>query len=134
MRRAKGSTGSGSELFRRGTALAALAITHHGLVSSLHEAAASDPLTGLANRATFENQYHQWFSNVAPTATAGALYFIDLDDFKEVNDTHGHAIGDELLVLVAKRLKNAVRSTDLIARIGGDEFAVLANLPVNATE
>lgn len=88
----------------------------------LERAAAHDPLTGLLNRAGFANR----FTEVADRGgdTPGALLIIDLDGFKAVNDTHGHAAGDELLQLIAQRLVDCVRVTDLVGRLGGDEFAV----------
>jgi diguanylate cyclase (GGDEF)-like protein/PAS domain S-box-containing protein len=85
----------------------------------LEAAARTDPLTGLANR-------RQFFEVLGSTYSSGALVFCDLDGFKPVNDDHGHAAGDEVLRLVAERLKAAIRDDDLVARTGGDEFVVLA--------
>lgn len=79
-----------------------------------------DALTGLANRRQFATALTRMLEN----GPIGVLY-ADVDDFKVVNDTHGHAVGDELLAAVAARLRCAVRPGDLIARLGGDEFAVL---------
>ncbi|MFI5958007.1 putative bifunctional diguanylate cyclase/phosphodiesterase [Cryptosporangium sp. NPDC051539] len=81
-----------------------------------------DPLTGLANRALFGERLE--FA-LGPDPGMPALLLVDLDGFKAVNDTRGHAAGDQLLVAVAGRLKSAVRATDTVARLGGDEFAVL---------
>jgi diguanylate cyclase (GGDEF)-like protein/PAS domain S-box-containing protein len=87
--------------------------------------AAHDPMTGLANRATFTDEV----SHALETATSGgqrvAVLFIDLDHFKLVNDGLGHAAGDELLMTVAHRLRSALRPHDVVARFGGDEFVVL---------
>jgi len=83
----------------------------------LDRAARFDELTGLANRPAF-------FSALART-DHGAVLYCDLDRFKPVNDLHGHAAGDEVLRQVAARLRAAVRSTDVVARIGGDEFAII---------
>ena len=82
-----------------------------------------DGLTGLANRSLFTERVEQALAAIGPT-DVGVL-FVDLDDFKHVNDSLGHAAGDQLLVAAAKRLKNALRPTDTAARFGGDEFAVL---------
>lgn len=91
-----------------------------------------DGLTGLANRMQFALRVE---AALARTATAPAVMFLDLDDFKGVNDTLGHAAGDALLVAVAERLRASLREDDLAARLGGDEFAVLlehAPSPVEA--
>jgi diguanylate cyclase (GGDEF)-like protein len=83
-----------------------------------------DTLTGIANRFQFREHLDTWFRELPPGA-GFALHWIDLDHFKEVNDTLGHPVGDALLKSVAKRLRNALRGPDLVARMGGDEFAVL---------
>ena len=83
-----------------------------------------DSLTGLPNRARLSERLDA-ASDRQADGKALAVLFVDLDDFKGVNDTGGHARGDELLVLVARRLESAVRDGDLVARLGGDEFAVL---------
>lgn len=91
----------------------------------LHRRAFRDPLTGLANRALFEEAGERI---IARTGSRGGLVGValcDLDGFKKVNDTHGHPAGDELLTAVGSRLRHAVRSSDVVARFGGDEFAVL---------
>ncbi|MEP9374592.1 EAL domain-containing protein [Mesorhizobium sp. KR1-2] len=80
-----------------------------------------DPLTGVANRTLFTRE----LARAAAQGTAFAVLLIDLDDFKIVNDTLGHAAGDALLVEVAARLQKQLRRSDLVARLGGDEFAVL---------
>jgi len=83
-----------------------------------------DPLTGLANRSLFLDQVNERIAVGRPDVGPVVL-FIDLDDFKVVNDTLGHTAGDRLLVAVADRVRNCVRSGDLAARLGGDEFALL---------
>jgi diguanylate cyclase (GGDEF)-like protein/PAS domain S-box-containing protein len=83
-----------------------------------------DPLTKLANRALLRDQMEQaWERRTEPGRLA--LLFVDLDRFKEVNDTRGHEAGDELLILVARRLMSSVRGGDKVARFGGDEFVVV---------
>jgi diguanylate cyclase (GGDEF)-like protein/PAS domain S-box-containing protein len=84
-----------------------------------------DPLTGLANRRRFDQQLARHIDDCHRYGPRGAVLMLDLDHFKEVNDTLGHAVGDELLVDVARVLLQRMRSTDLVARLGGDEFAVL---------
>ena len=82
-----------------------------------------DPLTALANRALFRDRFEHALSPRRPDPVA--VLFIDLDDFKVVNDTLGHDAGDHLLILVAERLRACVRPNDTVARLGGDEFAIL---------
>lgn len=88
-----------------------------------------DPLTGLANRALFLDRVDQLFAWHQRDGRGLAIMFCDLDDFKDVNDTIGHAAGDVLLVEVADRLRAALRAVDTVARLGGDEFAVLLEQP-----
>jgi diguanylate cyclase (GGDEF)-like protein/PAS domain S-box-containing protein len=90
----------------------------------LRHRALHDPLTGLANRDLFIERIVQALGP-HPEPETVAVVFIDLDDFKTVNDALGHMIGDRLLVETARRLRGCVRSTDTAARLGGDEFAVL---------
>ena len=86
--------------------------------------ATSDPLTGVLNRRGFERQATRRLSNSADDAT-GALLFIDLNDFKKINDEFGHEIGDQLLTIASERLRKSLRSCDIIGRPGGDEFVAL---------
>ena len=92
----------------------------------LEQLAYSDPLTGLANRALFKRRLAALIEGCALDGQAGALLLIDLDRFKEVNDSLGHAAGDELLIWVATALRQDLGPQAFIARLGGDEFAVLA--------
>ena len=85
-----------------------------------------DALTGLANRRVFAEAVQQAIARAQRGARGFAVLYLDLDHFKDINDTLGHPIGDLLLKSVAKRLKACVRETDTVARFGGDEFAVLA--------
>ncbi|MDP3841384.1 MAG: PAS-domain containing protein [Oxalobacteraceae bacterium] len=84
-----------------------------------------DPLTDLPNRRLLNDRLSQALAAGKRCACHGALMFIDLDNFKPLNDTHGHVVGDLLLIEVAHRLKNCVRATDTVARLGGDEFVVM---------
>lgn len=84
-----------------------------------------DPLTGLANRVLFRQRVDEALRRAGGGRTSVAVLFVDLDDFKRVNDSLGHAEGDRLLVTVAARLLNATRGCDTVARLGGDEFAIL---------
>ena len=84
-----------------------------------------DPLTKLANRSLFRNRVEHGVTRLSRTAGFVGVLFCDLDDFKRINDTLGHAAGDELLVAVAQRLQGCIRRTDTAARLGGDEFAIL---------
>jgi diguanylate cyclase (GGDEF)-like protein/PAS domain S-box-containing protein len=90
----------------------------------LRRQATTDPLTGLLNRTAFSDRLASATVRI-DAATPPAVLFVDIDDFKTVNDTLGHAAGDELLTTVAARLTADVRAEDVVARLGGDEFAVL---------
>ena len=85
--------------------------------------AMTDPLTGLGNRAAME----AWLDELTTSQAVFSLIHLDLDLFKQVNDTHGHAAGDAVLCTVAERLHSALRDTDHINRVGGDEFVILVN-------
>lgn len=102
----------------------------------LQHIAFHDSLTGLPNRALFCKKLTEAMADARSLKKYVAVLFLDLDRFKTINDSLGHGIGDELLVLVAKRLEQCVRDTDVVCRIGGDEFtAVLSNInaPDNAS-
>jgi diguanylate cyclase (GGDEF)-like protein len=116
------------ELLERLTGVAALTappLQTARLIHELRHQAAHDPLTGLPNRAGFAEHISRSTDADAARASGVGLLFIDLNDFKRVNDTYGHAVGDELLCQVAERLESLVRSKDATARLGGDEFAVI---------
>jgi diguanylate cyclase (GGDEF)-like protein len=97
------------------------------LQEQLHHQAYHDPLTGLANRALFRDEVRRALTDGDERGIA--VLFIDIDDFKTVNDTLGHAIGDQLLRAAARRLTGCTRGGDLVARLGGDEFAVMCRHP-----
>jgi diguanylate cyclase (GGDEF)-like protein/PAS domain S-box-containing protein len=100
------------------------------LEDELKRQAFHDSLTGLANRALFADRLQHAISRAERAPTAIAVLFVDLDDFKTVNDSLGHSEGDQLLIAVADRLRSGVRAGDTIARMGGDEFAILIEDPV----
>jgi diguanylate cyclase (GGDEF)-like protein len=93
---------------------------------ALRKMAESDPLTGLVNRSLFRRDLEGEIEHASRDAIPSAVFFIDLDQFKYVNDTLGHAAGDKLLIRVAELLKSRVRDKDVVSRFGGDEFTVLA--------
>ena len=95
------------------------------LESRLIHDALHDPLTGLANRVLLRDHLERALARQGRRDGMAALLFVDLDDFKRVNDTYGHAVGDQILVQVAQRLVGAVRAEDVVARQSGDEFAIL---------
>lgn len=84
-----------------------------------------DPLTGLSNRRLFERRAREAIDFAISGNLKAAIIYIDLDDFKPINDLHGHHVGDEALKLISNRLLQGVRSSDTVARLGGDEFAIL---------
>jgi diguanylate cyclase (GGDEF)-like protein len=105
---------------RRTAGLVGLVVQWEEGRRALQWAVTHDGLTGLANRSAFLGHLDE-----QPSAGLTAVLYLDLDDFKPVNDDHGHALGDRVLAEVATRLRHAVRPTDVVARLGGDEFAVL---------
>lgn len=106
--------------------IASLASLHAAAERRLDELANHDELTGLPNRRAVSRHLADVLDRVADRRSPGvAVVFLDLDDFKVVNDEHGHTTGDRLLVEVAGRLRASVRATDLVARFGGDEFLVV---------
>jgi diguanylate cyclase (GGDEF)-like protein/PAS domain S-box-containing protein len=103
-----------------GTALARLRSEDRMRYEALH-----DPLTGLANRTLLRDRLEHALARSAREDTAAGVLFIDLDDFKRVNDLFGHAAGDAVLAELGERLRHAVRPADTVARLGGDEFVVV---------
>ena len=100
-------------------------------VKRMGELAFHDPLTSLPNRSNFGESLRRELTRATRSNAQVALFYIDLDGFKAVNDAHGHGVGDEVLLEAARRLGSVVRASDTIARIGGDEFAVIQS---DATE
>jgi|AGTN01.1.fsa_nt_gi PAS domain S-box/PAS domain S-box/diguanylate cyclase (GGDEF) domain len=122
---------------RRGLVLVGRDVTERKLTAArIHHLAHHDSLTGLPNRVLFQERLRSALLQARRGGGRVALMFLDLDKFKDINDTLGHHVGDLLLKAVAKRLQRCVRETDTVARLGGDEFAIiLTNLddPVDAT-
>jgi diguanylate cyclase len=116
-----------------GHELSGFVIVLHDVTASLqrtrelHHRADHDALTGLLNRAAFERRVHTAFSDAHGRATSASLVVVDLDRFKSVNDSSGHAAGDAVLRHVATVMTRSVRPSDSVGRLGGDEFAVLLN-------
>ena len=94
-------------------------------VAALEATADVDPLTEIFNRRGFERELARAVAYVKRYETPAALVYVDLDDFKPVNDAHGHAAGDAMLKAVAATLRRHVRASDTVARVGGDEFVLL---------
>ncbi len=107
----------------RATTIASLAFGRAIAERHLRHAAYHDPLTGLANRRRLETVVEELV--LEPESRLLALLYVDLDGFKEVNDRHGHVVGDTVLAAVGRRISAAVRPADVAVRLGGDEFAVL---------
>jgi diguanylate cyclase (GGDEF)-like protein len=110
--------------------IAALNLRNAVLLRHVQDLAERDSLTGAANRRMFQLSLERILEETRVAGSSGritAILFIDLDDFKVVNDTLGHAAGDSLLIAVTDRISGLVRSTDLVARLGGDEFAILTD-------
>lgn len=114
----------------------------HGMQAELHQArqelagtraqerdarhlALHDSLTALPNRRYFTQRLAQALTDAAPRRQSLAVLYLDLDDFKPINDAHGHAMGDEMLRIIANRLSHTLRSADMVSRLGGDEFACI---------
>jgi diguanylate cyclase (GGDEF)-like protein len=113
------------ELGRVGSAFNVMADRLQASRATLHHQALHDTLTGLPNRALFLEQLQLFLVRSRRRETAVSVLYLDLDGFKDVNDTLGHRAGDELLVAVADRLNSVLRAEDVVARLGGDEFVIL---------
>jgi diguanylate cyclase (GGDEF)-like protein len=104
---------------------ASIALSNAHLVERLERQAAEDPLTGLANQRSFYRTCAAEFSRAQRSGGDVSIVMIDLDEFKEINDEHGHPYGDQVLIGVAQALSGAIRQHDTAARMGGEEFAIL---------
>ncbi|MGW8465174.1 diguanylate cyclase domain-containing protein [Pseudomonas sp. CLCA07] len=121
------------ELLQYVCAQVATAIERKQLLARLQQMAQYDQLTQLPNRGLLRDRLKASLAQARADGGCMALLYVDLDRFKDVNDTHGHTVGDMLLQAVANRLKGCVRETDTVARIGGDEFVVLLH-SIHASE
>lgn len=123
--RTPGPTIQETRLLEESSRLAGIAVEHRHMTAILAFQARHDCLTGLPNRNTFENRLEESLTRGRRTGSQFAIFYIDLDRFKAVNDTYGHTAGDNLLQQVANRIRSCIRDTDMLARIGGDEFMLL---------
>jgi len=114
-----------SEMLRLASDLTAIAIEHRQLTDQLIFQAKNDALTQLPNRALFADRLQHTLAGSTRSGRAAGVLLIDVDRFKQINDTYGHQAGDELLCQAAHRLNKRLRSCDTLARMGGDEFAVI---------
>jgi diguanylate cyclase (GGDEF)-like protein len=105
--------------------IALLLAAFRGLLHAEALAAKTDHLTGALNRLGFQERFAEEYARSARFGRAFSLAYLDIDNFKHINDTRGHGTGDEALMSVARTLKENLRRTDVVARLGGDEFAVL---------
>ncbi len=112
-------------LLRHAGYLSSIAIERKRIEARMHHQASYDSLTGLPNRLLFGHRLREEMTKAGRGGENLALFFIDLDRFKEVNDTLGHEIGDLLLTKAAQRIRACVRESDTVARLGGDEFVVI---------
>ena len=123
-----GADAVGEHVARFGSAFAtrlAVAVGRLAREERLFRQAHFDPLTALPNRLLFRERLTEQLAKASAGSARGALLYIDLDHFKRVNDSFGHAVGDQVLTVIAQRLSACIKESDLIARLGGDEFAVV---------
>ena len=111
---------------RRPDAITAVGRAYNRMRTQLASIVETDPLSGCVNRRGFEQQYRRELARAARTQTDLALIAIDLDHFKQVNDTHGHLVGDRVIAETGELLRATARTGDVVARTGGEEFLVLA--------
>lgn len=104
------------------------------VIVSLKKDAMSDPLTNLVNRRVFEKELQRSISVAKRYNRTSALLMVDVNKFKEINDTYGHPAGDKALVFIANTLKKHTRHNDVVARVGGDEFCIILNEVSNSAD
>jgi diguanylate cyclase (GGDEF)-like protein/PAS domain S-box-containing protein len=112
----------------------AAAVERQQMIDHLQQLALYDSLTQLPNRTLFEDRMQLALARARRRKAMLSLLYIDLDKFKDVNDSFGHAIGDQLLIQVARRLENCLRECDTVARLGGDEFVILLENVIHADQ
>ena len=117
--------GAGTNTIDTATKLITVCIEHHTATRQLTHLVSHDSLTGLPNRTLFEDRLHSALANAGRLHTHVGFLLLDFDKFKSVNDSFGHQIGDRALQLLSQRIKDQLREVDTIARIGGDEFAII---------
>ena len=122
------------ELAKRFGDAAALAVDNAQIRARLEHQAMTDPLTGLYNHRAFHERLRQALASASRAHEAVSVLMLDIDDFKRVNDVYGHGTGDEILRSLAETLKDAVRASDVVYRLGGEEFAIVvtSRAPQNA--
>jgi diguanylate cyclase (GGDEF)-like protein/PAS domain S-box-containing protein len=125
-RRAKARPWDEEDTLLAGSAISIvrMILEYEAVAREMAHQARTDPLTGVLNRRAFMDEMQRHIARLDREQAGGTLMFVDLDDFKTVNDRLGHAVGDQVLVHLARLLHKLVRPSDLIARLGGDEFAV----------
>ena len=121
-----GFTDEEFELARRFGDAAALAIDNAQTRTALEHQAQTDPLTGLYNHRFFHERLRAELIRAGRSHDSVSLTMVDIDDFKKVNDVHGHGVGDQVLIMLAQILKSTVRGSDVVCRLGGEEFGVIA--------
>lgn len=119
------------ERFKGLCSQAATAFENTLLMEQISHMAWHDPLTGLPNRRLFEDRLKQDITRTSRNREPVTVFYVDLDKFKQVNDTLGHAAGDDLICQTANRLRDSVRVQDTVARLGGDEFAIIVPGPID---
>ncbi|NTJ41581.1 diguanylate cyclase [Agrobacterium larrymoorei] len=118
-----------SEIIDMATNIAGIAIDRCRAEERVHFMAHHDPLTGLSNRNLFWSQFGRAIHEAKRESRLVAITYLDLDNFKQINDVHGHAVGDEVLRAFAERVGSCIRASDIAVRLGGDEFAIIFSNP-----
>ncbi len=117
------------EIIDMATNIAGIAIDRRRAEERVNFMAHHDPLTGLSNRNLFWSQFRRAIHEARREDRLVAITYIDLDNFKQINDVHGHAVGDEVLRSLAERITSCIRASDIAVRLGGDEFAIIFSNP-----
>lgn len=117
------------EIIDMATNIAGIAIDRRRAEERVHYMAHHDPLTGLSNRNLFWGQFRRALHEAKRENRLVAITYLDLDNFKQINDIHGHAAGDDVLCALAERITRCIRASDVAVRLGGDEFAIIFSNP-----